>query len=222
MGYYKAQDKKLVVLHDAGSIPELNYICGPILNPCKLPIETIQKLVINKRTVYECNPNNTNERIRLTTRNVKKNNFKLTFEEGTPIITIKPKMIYGGNVDIEPIVKYYNENIDSEEKNDVVIPENVIDNTNIDIESVVNNNTVESETDIKINNDIANDDLVSSENVTIENESEFVVEESEDMSMDDVEYIANSQDDTSKSEECNDASNKQEYNNKRRNKRNKK
>lgn len=222
MGCYKAQDKKLVVLHDAGSIPELNYICGPILNPCKLPIETIQKLVINKRTVYECNPNNTNERIRLTTRNVKKNNFKLTFEEGTPIITIKPKMIYGGNVDIEPIVEYHRPNINSDEKKDIVIPENIIDNTNVNIESIANNDTAESETDIKIDNDVTNNDLLSSENVTIENEPEFVVEETEDMNMDDVEYIANVEEDTSKSEESNDINNKQEYNNKRRNKRNKK
>lgn len=105
---YKSTDKKLVVVLDAGALPELGYICGPILHPSKVRIDLIQKLVSNRRTVYECNPANPEERVKLTLRNVKKVIFQEPTNDSKELIkTIKPELIQGkdANVNIEERLK---------------------------------------------------------------------------------------------------------------------
>lgn len=47
--------RKLVIVKDRGYIPELKAT-GPIRTPARIPIETIRKLLVNGRTVYECDP----------------------------------------------------------------------------------------------------------------------------------------------------------------------
>lgn len=106
--FYKSTDKKLVVVLDAGALPELGYICGPILHPSKIRIDLIQKLVSNRRTVYECNPTNPEERVKLTLRNVKKVIFQEPTNDTKELIkTIKPELIQGkdANVNIEERLK---------------------------------------------------------------------------------------------------------------------
>lgn len=79
----KAEKEKLIVVESYGSITELGGISGPILNPCRVPISTIVRMVNNHRKVYEVNPSNYSERIRLTLKNVKTDNFP------TPNVAVK-------------------------------------------------------------------------------------------------------------------------------------
>ena len=69
------KEKKLVIVKDSGPIPELSFICGPILNPTRIDIGVIAKMVGAGRTVYECNPFNTKDQVLLDITNVKSNNF---------------------------------------------------------------------------------------------------------------------------------------------------
>jgi hypothetical protein len=69
------EKSKLVVIESAGTIKELGGISGPILHPCIQKITTLETMVRNHRVVYELNPNNFDERIRLNLRNVKTVNF---------------------------------------------------------------------------------------------------------------------------------------------------
>lgn len=69
------KEKKLVIVKDSGPIPELSFICGPVLNPTRIDIGVIAKMVGAGRTVYECNPFNTKDQVLLDITNVKSNNF---------------------------------------------------------------------------------------------------------------------------------------------------
>ena len=69
------KEKKLVIVKDSGPIPELSFICGPVLNPTRIDLGVIAKMVGAGRTVYECNPFNTDDRVLLDITNVKSNNF---------------------------------------------------------------------------------------------------------------------------------------------------
>lgn len=71
----KLTDRKLVTVETYGTLTELGGISGPILNPCFMDIKTIMVLVTNRRKVFECNPANTDDRIKLTTKNVRTQNF---------------------------------------------------------------------------------------------------------------------------------------------------
>jgi hypothetical protein len=66
--------RKLVVVKDCGFIPEIKA-SGPINTPTKIPTDTIKKMVVNGRSVYECNVQNTADRVKLTIHNVDKVNF---------------------------------------------------------------------------------------------------------------------------------------------------
>ena len=71
-------ERKLVVIKSSGLLPELNGIQGPVMVPTRVPVETLVKLVLNHRSVFECYPNNPNDvskRIKLTMESVKKVNF---------------------------------------------------------------------------------------------------------------------------------------------------
>ena len=65
-----ATKKILVTVSGSGAIPELGYICAPIVNPCRLDIDKVSKMVTAGRKVYAVNPNDLNERILLTASTV--------------------------------------------------------------------------------------------------------------------------------------------------------
>ena len=71
--------RKLVVVLEGGTIPELNNIGGPIVHPTRIELKNIAALVKNHKNVYECDPsdpNNEEKRIKLTTlEQVTGNNF---------------------------------------------------------------------------------------------------------------------------------------------------
>lgn len=67
---------KLVTVPSTGSFSELGGIQGPILTIVVMDVNTIYKLLINGRIVYEHNPENRKQKKRLTLRNYRrKNNF---------------------------------------------------------------------------------------------------------------------------------------------------
>ena len=66
---------KLVTIASKGSISELGGISGPVINPCRLSVETIVKLINGHKKVYEVNPANKSERLLLNLKNVKMQNF---------------------------------------------------------------------------------------------------------------------------------------------------
>lgn len=75
-------DKKLVTVMSAGSIRELGGIGGPIMNPCRISIDKVKRMVLAGRKVYEHNPANTDEKVLLTEDNVLANNFS---SNSTPV-----------------------------------------------------------------------------------------------------------------------------------------
>ena len=67
---------KLVTVPSTGSFIELGGIQGPILSIVIMDVNTIYKLLINGRIVYEHNPENRKQKKRLTLKNYRrKNNF---------------------------------------------------------------------------------------------------------------------------------------------------
>ena len=70
------KERKLVVVKDSGPIPKLNFVCGPILVPTKIDLKVIIKMIGNGRSVFECNPYNTDDQVKLELTNVKNNNFE--------------------------------------------------------------------------------------------------------------------------------------------------
>lgn len=71
----KEKEKKLVIIKYAGPIPELGHICGPVLHPCPVELDSVVKLVTNNRRVFEVNPENRDEMVELSLKNVRLNNF---------------------------------------------------------------------------------------------------------------------------------------------------
>ena len=67
--------KKLCRVATNGPIPELGGIAGPVKGPTLIPLRTVVSMVQNGRVVYEINPKNYKEEVRLTIRNVNQNNF---------------------------------------------------------------------------------------------------------------------------------------------------
>lgn len=79
--------KKLVTVNTSGLINELvGGICGPILTPTLISINTIYAMISNGKKVYEVNPSNRKQTILLTKSNYKTDNFN-TFD--TSSITAK-------------------------------------------------------------------------------------------------------------------------------------
>ena len=74
---------KLVTIASKGSISELGGISGPVINPCRLSVETIIKLINGHKKVYEVNPANKSERLLLNLKNVKMQNFP---EKANPVV----------------------------------------------------------------------------------------------------------------------------------------
>lgn len=67
--------EKLCVIDYYGPIYELGNISGPILSAHKYPISKLITMINRGITIYEVNPNDRNERIRLTRMNLKTVNF---------------------------------------------------------------------------------------------------------------------------------------------------
>ena len=74
----KKEETKLIVVDGKGSIKELGGISAPIINPIRLEISKIAQMILAHRKVYEVNPENKNDRIKLTLQNVRRVNFKPT------------------------------------------------------------------------------------------------------------------------------------------------
>ena len=67
---------KLVTVSSTGSFTEIGGIQGPILSIVVMDVNTIYKLLVNGRIVYEHNPENRKQKKRLTLKNYRrKNNF---------------------------------------------------------------------------------------------------------------------------------------------------
>lgn len=75
---------KLVTVSSTGSFTEIGGIQGPILTIVVMDVNTIYKLLINGRIVWEHNPENRKQKKRLTLKNYrKKNNFDPSADEPT-------------------------------------------------------------------------------------------------------------------------------------------
>jgi hypothetical protein len=67
--------RKLCIIKTNGPIPELGYITGPVLTPCKIRMSDLRRLVGNGKAVYELNPKNPEEIVKLTVQNIERDNF---------------------------------------------------------------------------------------------------------------------------------------------------
>ena len=68
-------NSKLVTIESSGKIGVLGGLIGPITTPCRLRIDVLISLINTGKVVYEVNPANVKEKIRLTRLNVRKENF---------------------------------------------------------------------------------------------------------------------------------------------------
>lgn len=115
----KVVEQKLITVNSAGTITELGGISGPVLNPCYVPIPTITALLNHHRVVYEVNPKNYNEKIRLSLKTLTKKNF--TSEDEAPITS--EKLHLAPNIFTEATVKNSNasKTHDMKTENDMVV-----------------------------------------------------------------------------------------------------
>ena len=67
---------KLVIIESAGPIEALGGISGPIKTPSSLSTNVISDLINSGKVVYEINPRNYNEKVKLTRLNVNTNNYQ--------------------------------------------------------------------------------------------------------------------------------------------------
>lgn len=81
------EPKKLIVVESPGAITELGGISGPVLNPCYVPITLINRMINKHRAVYEVNPNDYTERVRLSLKNLRTKNFKGSSNNTAPSST---------------------------------------------------------------------------------------------------------------------------------------
>ena len=139
---YSKHDRKLVTVNYNGPIIELGSICGPISTPSQLTIDAISRLVLNKKEVWEYNPNNKREKVRLTFSNLNKDNFNKK----------KDEVSLNTSVDKQPVKEEVKE-IDTKDVFDAIY-ENVIE----EIESSSHEDLVESEVDVIESDEIEKDD----------------------------------------------------------------
>ena len=103
-----ATKKILVTVSGSGAIPELGYICAPIVNPCRLDIDKVSKMVTAGRKVYAVNPNDLSERVLLTPSTVYEDVFaKKETPAPAPKAVKKVEPTVDPNVDTntEPVVE---------------------------------------------------------------------------------------------------------------------
>ena len=82
--------KKFITVKTSGPLPELGHITGPVIHPWWVDVEKVVTLIHNGRKVYEVNPNNKEERVLLTLKNVRLNNFAKEVKE--PQVVSAPKV----------------------------------------------------------------------------------------------------------------------------------
>jgi hypothetical protein len=78
--------RKLVTVADFGPLQEIGGIGGPLRTPTNIALNAICQMVVNGKTVFEHNPSNVKEKVRLTLSNVKSDNF-VKSEDGEPVKT---------------------------------------------------------------------------------------------------------------------------------------
>ena len=78
-------DEKLVIIKASCIIPELGGISGPVTTPTSLPVKKILQLINGHKLVYEVNPANYKETVKLTIRNVREVNFKKPVVKTEPV-----------------------------------------------------------------------------------------------------------------------------------------
>ena len=84
---------KLVTIESYGNLHVLGGIKGPVMSPCNIDLPIIISLLNDGKIVYEVNPNNSKEKVRLTSENVLKyNNFE-TKKTIKPIIIPKKEKV---------------------------------------------------------------------------------------------------------------------------------
>ena len=71
----RKEEKRLIVIKTSGVLPELGFITGPVLMPWYVPVSKLVQLINNGRDVWEVNPENREERVKLTIKNVRISNF---------------------------------------------------------------------------------------------------------------------------------------------------
>ena len=77
----KRANAKLVVIGTTGPIPELGGISGPISSPSRVEVSTLIRMVNARRVVYEVNPKDYDQKVRLTVSNVTRDNFVEDLDE---------------------------------------------------------------------------------------------------------------------------------------------
>ncbi len=92
---------KYVTIESPGPINALGGILGPIYTPCELDIKIVIKIVNSGKVVYEVNPKNTKEKVRLNISNVLKYNFKSTEEK---IVKSNKTFIKETNVELDKVI----------------------------------------------------------------------------------------------------------------------
>jgi len=70
-----ATKTKYVTIESPGKLPVLGGILGPVKTPCYLDIDIVVKLINMGKIVYEVNPANVKDRVRLNRSNVLKTNY---------------------------------------------------------------------------------------------------------------------------------------------------
>lgn len=69
-------EKKLITINTSGPIRELpGCICGPVLTPTYISINSIYKMISGGRKIFEINPRNRKEKLLLNKENYNKDNF---------------------------------------------------------------------------------------------------------------------------------------------------
>ena len=104
--------KKFVTIETPGKISELGGIIGPIKTPSYMDLDVIISLINSGKVVYEVNPTNVKDRVRLTRSNVLKHHYI------QPSVTQKRATVVKHVEHVSP--SNINTNIQKETKNSMV------------------------------------------------------------------------------------------------------
>lgn len=143
------ENRKLVVITTNGPIMELGGIAGPVTYPCYVNIRTLINMVHGGISVYEVNPLNYDEQIKLTIQNVTASNFEgsekvVSNPEATKVVDEKP---------VEEVVEVEQTSSAASKTNDVNIPKNPLDAA---VEEVAKSDEQPKDKEVKPANDKAN------------------------------------------------------------------
>ena len=75
MGTTLNPKRKLCIVKTNGPIVEMGNINGPVLTPCRINLDVLARMVGNGKVIYEINPKNQDEQVKLTVHNVLSDNF---------------------------------------------------------------------------------------------------------------------------------------------------